>query len=302
MARSRGQVILVAALGIAVTLVALALITNTAIYTENLATRSTVSGQDAIAFEQSMEEGAGGLLALANRYNATNYTTIQTQFESDVGNLSTATELESVRHGDLATVSVSNTTEGAQISQNEKRNFTDANTNTAWTLATNVSQTRRFEMNVTRAELNASDPFTVNVSNGSAHWTAEIGTDGTNITVANDTETVCSVDAASAVIDLTEGTVDGEQCDGLAFASTVDGPYDIAFENADNGYGRYVLFVDRPADEIDPGHYGSVPAIDAAIFDATVHVSVDQPDLLYETNVTVAPEASPEGEVYGIVP
>ncbi|MFW6003342.1 MAG: DUF7261 family protein [Halanaeroarchaeum sp.] len=302
MDRSRGQVILVAALGIAVTLVALALITNTAIYTENLATRSTVNGQDAIAFEQSMEEGAGGLLALANRYNATDHSTIRTQFESDVSNVSAATELESVRHGDLGTVRVVSTTSGSQISQNESRNFTDTNASAEWTLATDVSQTRRFEMNVTRDDLDATDPFTVNVSNGSAHWTAEIGTDGSNITVANETDVVCSVDAATAVIDLTEGTVAGDTCDGLGSVSSVDGPYDVTFENGDDGYGRYVLFVDRTPDEIDSGLYGETPAIDDAIYDATVHVAIEQPDLRYETNVTVAPEASPEGEVYGTVP
>ncbi|MFW5924073.1 MAG: DUF7261 family protein [archaeon] len=317
MGRSRGQVILVAALGIAVTLVALALITNTAIYTENLATRDTVNGQTAVAFQQSVESGASGLLALANRYNATDHSTIQSQFDSDVAALRNGTESSSARYGDLESVSVVNATNGSRIAQNASRNFTDASGAENWTLATDVEQTRRFQMNVSTSELSATDPFTVTVSNGSAQWTAEIAQDDAdtaNVTVDDgDNTTSCTVDTSdtgSVVVDLTEGTAGGDDCDTPLFASSVSGQYDISFDNSTNVTGRYVLFVDRTPDAIEadladdpyvaPADDG--PTLQPALYDATLHVSVRQPELRYETNVTVAPTKSPEGEVYGVVP
>lgn len=315
MGRSRGQIILIAALGIAVTFVALAMITNTAIYTENLATRDTVSGQEVVAFQQSMESGASGLLALANRYNATSHTTIRTQFETDVESLRNGTEIASASFGDLSTVSVIETTNGSRIAQNESRNFTDANGTDHWTLATAVEQTRRFQMNVTAASLNESDPFTVNVTNDTDEWSAEIAENGTNVdvSVSNGSTTTCSVEpdeTGSVVVDLSEGGIAGNQCELPTFAADLSGPYDISFENGSNAAGRYVLFVDREpiafeddiadnsyADPADPG-----PSLHPAIYDATVRVSVQQPDLTYESNVTIAPTESPEGEVYGVVP
>lgn len=315
MGRSRGQIILIAALGIAVTLVALAMITNTVIYTENLATRDTVSGQEAVAFQQSMESGASGLLALANRYNATNHTTIRSQFEADVESLRNGTEIVSASIGDLSTVSVIETTNGARIAQNLSRNFTDATGAEDWTLAAEIEQTRRFQMNVTAASLNESDPFTVNVTNDSDEWSAEIAENGTDVdvSISNGTTTSCSVEpdeTGSVVVDLSEGRIAGDQCELPVFASDLSGPYTISFENGSNASGRYVLFVDREPTAIeddlanDPYNAPTVegPSLQPAIYDATLRVSVQQPDLTYESNVTLVPSESPEGEVYGVVP
>lgn len=308
MDRSRGQVILIAALGIAVTLVALALVTNTAIYTENLATRETVSGQDAIAFEQSMTEGSSGLLALANRHNASSHSSIRDRFAADVANLSSGTSIESAAYGDLTTVDVVDTTDGSRISLNETRNFTSVAGDENWTLATDVDRTRRFEMNVSRSSLTDTSPFRIVVSDGTDEWTASVAEDGggnVSVDLSNESATVtCTVDATTAVVDLTEGTLAGESCDAPAYATNLDGPYDITFENASNVEGRFVLFVDPPQSDSDDVYdaNSSTPSIDPAMYDATVRVTVRQPDLTYETNVSVAPERSPEGEVYGIVP
>ena len=310
MGRSRGQIILIAALGIAVTLVALAMITNTAIYTENLATRDTVSGQEVVAFQQSMESGASGLLALANRYNATNHTTIRSQFETDVESLRNGTEIASASFGDLSTVSIIETTNGARIAQNETGNFTDANGAENWTLATGIEQTRRFQMNVTTSSVNASDPFTVTIENDTAEWTAKIShTESDTVDViVSDGNTTCAVDTTdteSVVVDLSEGRIAENQCELPVFASDLSGPYNISFENASNAEGRYVLFVDRTSTDIDGEPYSGPaagPSLQPAIYDATLRVSVQQPDLTYESNVTIAPTESPEGEVYGVVP
>lgn len=314
MDRSRGQIILIAALGIAVTLVALAMITNTAIYTENLATRSTVSGQEAVAFQQSMESGTSGLLALANRYNATDHSTIRNQFETDIETLRNGTEIASASFGGLSTVSVIETTNGSRIAQNESGNFTDAHGSENWTLATDVEQTRRFQMNVTVTSLTETDPFTVNVTTDTDVWTAEItkNESAVDVSISNGTTTTCTVETNetdSIVVDLSEGRIGDSQCEFPVFTSDLSGPYNVTLENGSHAEGRYVLFVDQEPTAIeggladdpysDPADGG--PSIHHAVYDATLRVSVQQPDLTYETNVTIAPTESPEGEVYGVV-
>ena len=91
---SRGQIILVAALAIAVTFVALALIVNTVIFTENLATRETVDGQQAVAFDQSVKETGEALLARAHARNASadadNSSELVSRFRADIDLLAEA--------------------------------------------------------------------------------------------------------------------------------------------------------------------------------------------------------------------
>ncbi|MFB6070292.1 MAG: hypothetical protein ABEJ76_04650 [Halanaeroarchaeum sp.] len=309
MGRSRGQVIVVAALGIAVTLVALALITNTVIYTQNLATRETADAVDPVAYQQSSREAVGGLLALANRYNATDHESIATRFRNDVENYSATTAIEAARNGRLAVVSVTSVTNGTRIFQNASRNFTDDDGNVTWTLANDVDRVRRFELNVTQDELTESSPFEVVVTNGSAEWTATIeqnGTDGAELVLENDTTTeTCTVNAEHAVVDLTEGTLAGRACDGPTFAAGVSPPYDVEFHNASNGHGRYVLFVEDTSISDENYHgapYTENPNEAPAVYSATVHLTMRRPDLIYETNLTVAPEDSPEDGDYGVVP
>ena len=174
MGRSRGQIILVAALGIAVTLVALALITNTAIYTENLATRETVDAQDATAYENAVEDSASGLLALANRYNATDHEDIHDQFTADVVNVTNATAIESARHGHLVRTAVVDTTNGSRIAQDPSSEFTDEDGTENWTLATDVEQTRRFELNISDdlSDLDDDDGY---YDDGSGYYDDKIG-------------------------------------------------------------------------------------------------------------------------------
>jgi PKD repeat protein len=61
-----GQMILVGALLLAVTLVALALITNSVIYTENLVSRDEVNTDDAVAFRQAAGDGSRRAIVEAN--------------------------------------------------------------------------------------------------------------------------------------------------------------------------------------------------------------------------------------------
>lgn len=85
----RAQLILVGALGLAVTLVALALILNSVIYTQNLATRTVESGvNDGVVTNQEVRRGAGGVLDGVNDPNsAKDYGTLNSEFKGAGGEL-----------------------------------------------------------------------------------------------------------------------------------------------------------------------------------------------------------------------
>lgn len=299
MERSRGQVVLVAALGIAVTFVALALVTNTVIYTQNLATRETVDGVDPVAFQQSTADTAADLLALANTYNASG--DIDGQFRADVANYSNASAIEAARNGHLATARVVSTSGGTRLYQDQPRTFANESGVADWTLATDVTATRRFELNVTRANLSDATPFTVTADDGSATWSATVAGNATTVTltVDNGTTSTCTVAADTTTVDLTDPALNGTACDAPAFAEGVSAPYDVSFANGTEGYGRYVLFVDDGATPVAANYAATLPDTAPALYGARVHVHVRRPDLEFATNVTVAPEDHPAGESYG---
>ncbi|MFB6094484.1 MAG: hypothetical protein ABEJ77_06050 [Halanaeroarchaeum sp.] len=303
MGRSRGQVVLVAALGIAVTLLALGVIANAAVFTEQLATRETPTGADAIAFQHAASDGVGGLLALANRYNASSRSEIESQFRADVADLRSATIDQSVRYAELATVSVRSTTDGTRILQNETRALTNVSGAGNWTLATDVSGVRRFVMNVSQDSLGGDRPVTVIVDSKGATWRMTIAPDGGNARVQTSAGVECTVSGPSVVVDLSEGHVAGTECTDLLVATGVSSPYEVRIRNGTSARGRYLLFA-RSA-SVPATNYATDPAngpiAAPAIYSATVHVRVVGPSITYATNVTVAPEDAPDGAGYGVV-
>src|SRR6056297_2455049 len=80
----RGQMLLVAALGLAVAFVALALVLNAVVFTENLATRNPDPADDALAYEGAVTEGVGGLLAETNRHDDADYDSLDDALRAGV--------------------------------------------------------------------------------------------------------------------------------------------------------------------------------------------------------------------------
>ena len=82
----RGQMIIVAAFVLAVSIVALALILNSAIFTQNLASRSGSSGTtEALAERSSVEQGVGDLMYHLNyEDNPGTYLALETEMDSSL--------------------------------------------------------------------------------------------------------------------------------------------------------------------------------------------------------------------------
>lgn len=151
----RAQIILITALVLAVIFVALALVVNSAIYTENLSTRA--SGAES---QHVLEERATTDLSVTRAIGEANaaypaatdvepirdeiLTISESQFDS--------LRLESARFGRILNVEITSTTEGSHVQQvDQSRNFTAGGVNTGdpdWRLVNGTTETGTFRLEI----------------------------------------------------------------------------------------------------------------------------------------------------------
>ncbi|MFC7136778.1 hypothetical protein [Halobaculum litoreum] len=105
---------------------------------------------------------------------------------------------------------------------------------------------------------------------------------------------VCAVDAATATVDLTAGTLAGDPCPGLDWAAGTAGDYDLRYRNGTNAVGTYELTAEGGTGLLglvnlngDPGD-GS-PYYVPAVYAVEVPISYQTAELEYADTVRVAP-------------
>ncbi len=299
----RGQLILITALGLAILLVTLALIVNTAIYTENLATRSSkvAGGSDVIQYEATVHSTVSGLIKYGNSHHNDTIAHLQT-------NLSTGVEAWSDQAGTLystsgsaVNVSVIETDNGSRITQTDTtRNFSNSSLSSDdWIVVTGVSRTRQFRINVTDGAALESDgsgnAFTVILRDaGGSTWRLNITS--TDVYVKNGTgaEFTCAA-PPDPWVNLSAGTVGGSDCPGLSVADGVSTPYEIEFENPGNITGTYSLIVDDGGSiASSPGPHlntpaGGSPFATHAIYAAEVRFVYQTPRIYVERSTWIVP-------------
>lgn len=305
----RGQLLLVAALGLAVAFVTLALVLNAVVFTENLATRNHGQTDSVVGYERAVDDAASGLLAETNAHNASDYDALQEALAANVATWDGNASILVASGGHVTVATVASASNGTRVLQADEGNFTNASDATAWQAAASVSATRRFH--VVATPTNGSTPLTWNVTDGTAVWEVQVtenasNTSETDVVVRNATTelSLTTVAADTASVDLTEGTVNGTRVPNWTFAADVGATYDIHVDNAASADGRYVFVVDAEESpfraSLPPGTYNSsssdaYPKTTPALFSATVDVTVRNSRVTYESTVTVAPEATPVG-------
>lgn len=312
--RDRGQLILVTGLAVAVTLVALVLLLNTVIYTQNLATRGAGAEDGAaVAYRQEVLAGVGGVVDAENRAEHANLTALRENVNDSVAQFDDATAGYYAERGVVADVTEEGLalTNGTLLRQtNGSREFASAGNDADWTLvedvggAGNAPGARNFRLTVSRENLtDSSSPAGFSVlldGDAGENWRLYVYDDG-GITVAvkNGSDpsatAVCSASGPEATVDLTAGTINGTACSGLDYAAGVDAPYDVVFENGGEATGTYGLTVDEPPDDPDvrsgnfagPGDDASPRAV-PAVYAAEFEVHFETPNLAFHTAVRVA--------------
>ncbi|QLC33972.1 VCBS repeat-containing protein [Halarchaeum sp. CBA1220] len=300
--RDRGQLLLVAGLGIAVAFVALALVVNSVVFTHNLATRPSASGADAMEYQDVVVEGVGGVLAEANAREYVGHGALNDAFRDDTTEWANLTLQQYAAHGTLTSVTIHDVTNGTGIHQASVREFTDRSGAADWSLFDDADGARRFTMNLTD-DRSGTLTVTTTFADGSTH-SVDVDT-GSTVTVDGG----CSA-PAPATVDFSSASVDGAHCAALeGFTSgTVE---EIAFTNGDGVAGRYVVVANAPTGGLYTSgtytdHYytadSSSPYALDAVYAATLNVTYRAPDIEYETQVRLEPDAAPQGPRYGVVP
>lgn len=269
----RGQMILVAAFGVAVMLVALALILNTSIYTENIATRgSDISGgKDALQYRTTTETTLAATIQEVNEDKATtNYADYEDPAVQAVQDYQRLSGGHNARSGVVTNVTVkrSGDWEGAHVFQEDPDgNFSNESDIGNWTVATGANGIRDFSMNVTEDSLpdsESSDPLFDTELNEVYHVTFSGETDTYRVFVYNNSSETNKIDVQvkdaggstdvctheygtyagedRAVINFTNASVEGEHCAALEMWHTVvDEPFDVHYNNTCDTTGVSLL-------------------------------------------------------------
>ena len=309
----RGQILLVAGLAIAVTLVALVLLLNTVIYTQNLATRGPqVEDGEAVAFRSEVVTGVGRVVDAENRAGHVEWSEVDTNVTAAIALYDDLQSRYAAERGIVTDVEEETVsfTRGVLLWQtNASRTFAAAGNDEPvdWTLVENASEVRKFRMTVSGENLSEgpSGAFGVQLNDSAGtKWQVYVyndtASDDIAVAVKNGTEAsateVCRVSDLHATVDLTAGTVNGLPCPELVWAKGVAAPYNVTFRNGGRATGTYAVTVDtspsetavpdanfaEPTDEESPR---AVPAVYAVAVD----IHFETPTLAFHTRVRIAP-------------
>ncbi|MFB9806517.1 hypothetical protein ACFFQF_15170 [Haladaptatus pallidirubidus] len=224
----RGQLILVTGLAIAVILVALVLLLNTVIYTENLATRGAdVGGRDAVEFRAVAATGTGQVIDSENDADHSSPEVATENASYGIRRYADLLERGYLERSTVAEISNLSLAEGMTLRhENTTRTFVSADGDQNWTLATNVGENelRRFRFDLSRDQL-ASSPsqaFRIVADDGDDVRRVFVYRQGSEVVVATNTAAggsptpVCSVTAARTTFSLTARTLGGESCSSIS--------------------------------------------------------------------------------------
>lgn len=310
----RAQLLLITGLALAVILVALVLLLNTVIYTENLATRGVDTGGT-----EAAELRSGTAADLETLFARTDWSTHDPDaFEADLAAYAAATREHRLRDGTVTRIGTE-TTDGSHVTQENIREFdpsndhlenTTAESGDEWTLVEDATRTRSYvlaDVSVTESIANESvineEAFRVTVASADEEWTLYVYEldDGPVVRVNGATRELDD----GGRIDLTAGTVDGDPWDALVWASGVEDPsaerssrtdYEITYANGDTVEGTYEFVVDTqtgvstasPNEPLHDEPHESPYAVDA-VYSVDATIGLQRPELRYEDRVRVAP-------------
>ena len=269
----RAQFILVSGLLIAVVLVALVLLLNATIYTENVATRGVDSGaNDALQYQETVTVGIAGLVEEENERNHTEWEDVETNVTRGTTILTDRLEQRYVERGVVVTAGVQ-FDPGVRVWQEETGEFDDGK------IASDVTEVRSFSIDSHELPED-NESFQIVVQNGSEEWVLSLYEEGNEV-VAEAEAGTCSADVEETIT-----PHDPDWCDGdYVWADGVDEGYEVDFVNGSATNGEYELVVDGV------GGDGIEANQTAFVSSATINVSYRSTRIEYSTNETLEWEA-----------
>lgn len=275
---SRGQLMLVAALTLAVLFVGLALLLNTAIFAENLATRQSGGPTGELtAASAAVDDAVLGSLFHVDVTNddGAGESSLETELADAAGNWSEVAARQLAADGWVVSVDLRGTTGGTRfVHDDPDRAWTSESSDATWTLYSSVAAAdhRWFHLDVSRANLPTmalsddvatvlDESATVEIdsdqragswrlhlfrANGTENVHVLVGTPGGNLrdaggSYADHVDDACVARGAWVDVQLLEGTVENTPCESLGFASALAGDLTVRVENATAPDGSTML-------------------------------------------------------------
>lgn len=244
----RGQMLLIGGVLLAVSIIALAIVFNGAIYTSVLAGEGSddISGPSAITVQQDVHRIGDELVAEAIEQRSGN--TAQADYVSDhITSINRSLEQYEAEFGRIIDISHNSSIGGHYIS-NSSNSFTNQSGVGNWELLTD-GRVRNFTLTVDTApgdtafevrETSATGPpdrYRINISSGSEITVYESSA-GTYYSSVG----TCSASSPMHV-GITNGTINGQQCNALDFFERIESPYDIEIFEGNGATGGYNLTV-----------------------------------------------------------
>ena len=321
--RDRGQLLLVAGFAIAVTIVALVLLLNTVIYTENLATRDVdTESSEAIEYRNLVEDELWAVIegAALNGNDDPDRSAVEANVSSRIERFENVSARHALARGAATETDVVTYHDGTRLRQTDPdRNLTDGSAAPAvdWTMATDTDGVRQFELNTTGGLQSTTDPtnesFRVDVDgDGGDRWSLYVynhTTDGPTVAVKNGSESsptdVCGDYVTGPPrVGLRAGTVNGAGCDAIDFAAGTSPPYDLTVTYGNRSTGTYDVIlngtnVDADFDETAPL---DSPYAVPVVYGLDANVTYQSAALTYRSRVGISPPSrSADGGVLQFV-
>ena len=309
--RDRAQLLLVTGFALAVAIVALVLLLNTAIYTENLATRSVDTGAgDALAHRDTVEDSLWKAVSGANEGDDTTRTERIDNASERVDRVANLSARRHLLDGSSAVVTNRTYHDGTRLVQTDSSRTvtpTGSPTTANWTMADGIGDARAAELNVTGGLWSTTDPeegFSIAVVGDSGdEWRVyaydEAGT--TTVAVKNGTapinDDICSGQVSGTPrVNLTAGTIDGTDCGALAFGTGIDEPYDeVTVRYGNRTTATYTMTVNSTmSPAVDPNFEDSPSSSEPyqvpIVYSLHADVVYQSAELTYRARIYAGPE------------
>lgn len=308
----RGQLLLVGGIVVAFAIVGVAIVLNTVVLTDAIESREPPRDVDRAQEHAEVTEEAVEGIVEENEFTVhPNWSVARANGTRDVARLGSLLG-NRTRQGTGAhtNVTVNATRRGAALDQtNESRNFTSADADADWTLATTAG-IRNYVMTVDISSLSSVNDttatdvtltelpgFKVEVAgNGGDTWRAFLTrTSGNELRIVTrfntNTPEIACVRSANT-IDWTRGVVGGDPCD-FTFARDLTEPYTLRYGDGTEANGTYHLVVSNTSsDTVETGEFSDAldePHQHPAVYSFVVTSHYVSRDVDRDTDVRVAP-------------
>ncbi|MFC7068311.1 hypothetical protein [Halobaculum lipolyticum] len=315
-ARDRGQLFLVGALALATVFVVLAVLLNSAIYTESVATRGDGTGSGAaIEYERAAVDAVADAMAEAGPADTTG--SAADAVANRTGRWRAVADHHVSTDAAVGDVRIASTTAGTYLADdNASRPLTNASGDADWTVVEGAA-VRAYDLRLRpTAELTDATvgdrttlldaAFHAEFENASGTWTVAVFRNDGEVCARtyrpDDTEagTTCVVDPGPGervAVSVTGASVGGTDAPGMAFL-TAGEAYDVRYRDGDAAEGTFDAVArvspsafagSAAAAEYAGRDAASSPFYSGAVYEATVDVSYRSANVRYGDSVRVAP-------------